>query len=247
MILGGARVRIDPHPELLVPSPSAAVLSAPPQATRESWLLEATARLAASSFAPSGYTVPPIQVSVGYASTGLRSSAIGQCWSRASAEDGLNHVFISPSLDSAYAVIDTLAHELVHAVDDCQHKHGKEFKKIALAIGMQGPMRGASAGPALKKRLEALLDQLPPYPHGRIKSSAKPRVRAAPPRARCSECGYRVSVPKRFLHLGPPMCPVHQSAMEPLGDWEVGSGLAQAIPDPTSVTPPPLVQGSSSG
>ncbi len=194
--------------------------SATPVATRESWLLEATARLAASVFSPLGYTVPPIQVSVGYASTGLRSSAIGQCWSRASAEDGLNHVFISPSLGSAYAVIDTLAHELVHAVDDCQHKHGKAFKTIALAIGLQGPMRSASAGPALKKRLEALLVELPPYPHGRIKWSPRPRVTVSPPRARCEQCGYRVSVPKRFLHLGPPMCPVHKSAMETLGAWE---------------------------
>ena len=211
---------MSPPLESPVPSTSVAVSSVTPPVTREAWLLEATAQLAASVFAPLGYTVPPIQVSVGYASTGLRSSAIGQCWSRASAEDGLNHVFISPTLGTAYAVIDTLAHELVHAVDDCQHKHGKDFKKIALAIGLEGPMRSASAGPALKKRLEALLDQLPPYPHGRIKSSPRPRVRAAPPRARCSECGYRVSVPKRFLHLGPPMCPVHQSAMETLGDWE---------------------------
>jgi len=25
-------------------------------------------------------------------------------------------------------------------VDDCEHKHGKEFKKIALSLGMIGPM-----------------------------------------------------------------------------------------------------------
>ena len=116
-----------------------------PHATREGWLLLASDLLAQELFAPHGYRVPSVKVSVGYASTGLRSSAIGQCWSRKSAEDDTNHIFISPSLGTAYEVIDTLTHELVHAVDDCEHRHGKAFRKIALAIGLQGPMRSASA------------------------------------------------------------------------------------------------------
>ncbi len=139
-------------------------------ATREGWLLLASDLLAREIFSPHGYRVPEVKVSVGYASTGLRSSAIGQCWSRKSSADDTNHIFISPSLGTAYEVIDTLTHELVHAVDDCEHRHGKAFRKIALAIGLQGPMRSASAGAALKTRLESLLERLPPYPHGRLKA-----------------------------------------------------------------------------
>ncbi len=37
-------------------------------------------------------------------------------------------------------MLDTLVHALVHGVDDCQYKHGKEFKKIALNMGLKGPM-----------------------------------------------------------------------------------------------------------
>lgn len=73
-------------------------------ATREGWLLLASDLLAAEIFAPHGYLVPGVKVSVGYASTGLRISAIGQCWSRKSAEDDTNHIFISPSLGTAYEV-----------------------------------------------------------------------------------------------------------------------------------------------
>ena len=190
-----------------------------PHATREGWLLLASNLLAKEIFAPHGYRVPGVQVSVGYASTGLRSSAIGQCWPRKRAADETNHIFISPSLGTAYEAIDTLTHELVHAVDDCEHKHGKEFKKIALAIGLQGPMRSAGAGPALKKRLGSLLASLPPYPHGRLEAMHHRPVSVPPPKAECEQCGYKVTVPKRFLHLGPPICPAHKTPMKELGDW----------------------------
>jgi len=188
-------------------------------ATREGWLLLASERLAQEIFTPHGYRVPAVKVSVGYASTGLRSSAIGQCWPRKSAADDTNHIFISPSLGTAYEVIDTLTHELVHAVDDCAHRHGKVFRKIALAIGLQGPMRRASAGPALKARLESLLGALPPYPHGRLKAVHRRPASVPPPKAECASCGYRVTVPRRFLHLGPPICPTHNTPMRELGDW----------------------------
>jgi SprT-like family len=187
--------------------------------TREGWLLQATQLLAETLFLPLGYTVPAVKVSVGYASGGLRSSAIGQCWARKSADDQLNHIFISPTLGSSFEVIDTLTHELVHAVDDCQHKHGKEFKKIALAIGLVGPMRNAGAGPVLKPKLEALLLRLPPYPHGKLKASHQRSVSTPPPKARCEVCGYKVTVPKRFLHLGPPICPADKVTMQEIGDW----------------------------
>ena len=70
----------------------------------------------------------------------MRSGHIGQCWSTKSSAKGINQIFISPTLGDAYDVIDTLVHELVHALDDCQNKHGKEFKKIALKMGMKGPI-----------------------------------------------------------------------------------------------------------
>ncbi|MDP2403742.1 MAG: hypothetical protein Q8M27_07925 [Methylotenera sp.] len=40
----------------------------------------------------------------------------------------INEIFISPKLDDSVEVMDTLVHELVHAADNCEHKHGAEMK-----------------------------------------------------------------------------------------------------------------------
>jgi hypothetical protein len=171
-------------------------------------------------FAANNFVVPDCQVSCGFTSTGVRSGHIGQCWSKKSAANEVNQIFISPTLSSAFEVIDTLTHELVHAVDDCQHKHGKEFKKIALKMGLKGPMRSAGAGPELKAKLNALLEQLGPYPHGHLKVSMQKAPRVNRPRARCAQCGYQVPMLKKYLSYGPPLCPKHKTDMEPLGNWE---------------------------
>lgn len=188
--------------------------------TREAWLLRAV-DLLRPLFLRKGHHIPgELLVSCGFASTGNKTHHIGQCWSRQSSANDCNQIFISPTLDDPFEVLDTLVHELVHAVDDCKNKHGKEFKKIALSLGMKGPMRSAGAGPELKKSLEELIPQLGPYPHGKLKVSHRKVVRKARARARCPECHYEVPMYKRFLNYGPPLCPVHKKEMTPLGEWE---------------------------
>jgi len=187
--------------------------------TREAWLLAAI-DLLRPLFAQKSYIVPPCQVSCGFTSTGVRSGHIGQCWSTKSSAHGINQIFISPTLGDAFDVIDTLVHELVHAVDDCQNKHGKEFKKIALKMGLKGPMRSADAGPELKVVLNDLLTKLGPYPHEKLKVSMQKVSRSPRPRAVCKKCGYQVPMFKKFLSYGPPICPKDKVDMEQLGDWE---------------------------
>jgi hypothetical protein len=191
-----------------------------PHSTREQWLQHAVQALALI-FEAKGHALPATacQVSCGFPSTGLRSHHIGQCWSRQSSGDGCNHIFISPTLGDPVEVLDTLVHELVHAVDDCAHKHGKEFKKIALAVGLHGPMRSAGAGPALRQKLQQIAQQLGPYPHGPLKLTHRKVVRTARPRAQCPQCIYTVPMLKRFLDLGPPLCPKHRVEMQAKGDW----------------------------
>ena len=194
-------------------------LSMQQHTTREAWLLAAI-ELLRPLFAGKGFSVPPCQVSCGFASTGTRSGHVGQCWSTKSASNELNQIFIAPTLKSAYEVLDTLVHELVHAVDNCENKHGKEFKKIALKIGMKGPMRSAEAGPELKVILITLLDTLGPYPHGHLKVGMRKAPRRDRPRAKCKHCGYQVPMLKKFLTYGPPICPKDKVEMEALGNWE---------------------------
>ena len=188
--------------------------------TREQWLLAAI-DLIRPIFAIRGYTIPSdCQVSCGFASTGFRNHHIGQCWSRKSSSHGRNQIFISPALVDAVEVLDTLVHELVHAVDDCQSKHGREFKKIALKVGLEGSMRSASAGKDLKDSLIQLATKLGPYPHGRLRVAHRKNTSNPRPRAKCKLCGYTVPILKRFLEFGPPICPKDRIEMEPLGTWE---------------------------
>ncbi len=116
--------------------------------------------------------------------------------------------------------MDTLVHELVHAVDNCEHKHGKEFKKIALSLGMVGPMRSAGAGPELKAKLEAIAKTLGPYPHGKLKVIHRKAISRSRPRAKCPECGFQVPMLKRFLAYGAPICPKDKIEMSQIGNWE---------------------------
>jgi len=185
---------------------------------REQWLEEAV-KLLSFIFKDRGYEVPPVKVSCGFALTSSRR-VIGQCWSSQSSSAGVNEIFISPKLADPVEVLDTLTHELVHAVDNCKHKHGKEFKAIAKKIGLEGKMREASAGAALKKKLGELAGTLGAYPHAKLSvPSPSPSFRPRP-RAVCNACGFRVPMLKAWVHYGPPVCPVDQVLMEKEGDWD---------------------------
>ena len=187
---------------------------------REQWLMQAVEHLA-PLFERAGYAVPILRVSIGFPSTGSKGRHLGQCWSTKSAVDGVNQIYIAPHLPTPLDVLDTLVHELVHAVDDCQSGHGENFKKIALDVGLKGPMRSAGAGDWLKRDLIQIVESLGSFPHGRlslpIRTMQKDPKR---PGAKCAKCGYEIVMIKRHLLLGPPLCPKDVEAMEATGNWE---------------------------
>ena len=106
---------------------------------REDWLMRAVAHLE-PIFQRSGYQIPTVRVSIGFPSTGAKSMHLGQCWGSKASEDGVNQIFIAPNQADPVEVLDTLTHELVHAVDDCKSGHGEGFKKIATDVGLKGPI-----------------------------------------------------------------------------------------------------------
>ena len=100
----------------------------------EVWLHEAV-ELMRPQFAAAGYVIPPVHLSVGFSSAGYRINTkrliLGMCYTRRMDKDGINQIFISPVLDDPMVVLSTLAHELVHAIDDCKHSHGPVFQQIS--------------------------------------------------------------------------------------------------------------------
>lgn len=193
--------------------------------TREAWLLFAVGHIA-PIFNEAGYTVPRVRVACAIPATSKRGSAVGQCWPTTRSEDLVNEIYISPVHSDPIEVLDTLTHELVHAVDDCQHRHGKEFKEIALAVGLQGKMREAAAGPQLRLRLQSIATvmttELGPYPHAKLSvGGAMYESSRKPARAECPRCRFKVSMLRNHLKIGPPICPKDMVPMEKRGDWEV--------------------------
>ena len=189
-------------------------------ANREQWLMSAVDHLV-PLFERSGYSVPIVKVSVGFPSTGAKGRHLGQCWSSKSAVDGINQIFIAPHLQTPFDFLDTLVHELVHAVDDCQSGHGDNFKKIAKDVGLKGPMRSAGAGEWLKQDLLRIAEKLGTFPHGRLSLPIR-MMQQTPkrPGAKCSKCGYEVVMLKKYLDLGPPICPKDLERMEETGAWD---------------------------
>lgn len=186
---------------------------------REAWLLNAVEHLK-PIFERVGYFLPEVRVSVGFPSTGARSRHIGQCWSTSASADHINQIFIAPQESDSVEVLDTLTHELVHAIDDCKNGHGEKFKEIALAVGLKGPMRSAGANEFLRRELVRVAEKLGKYPHPRLSvPSRSPRSQTKRPGAKCSKCGYEIVMLKRHLLVGPPICPNDSLAMEKIGEW----------------------------
>jgi hypothetical protein len=81
-------------------------------------------------------------------------------------------------------------------------------------------MRSAGAGDWLKQDLMRIAEMLGSFPHGRLSLPVRTMKKTPKrPGAKCEKCGYEVIVLKRYLHLGPPICPKDEEGMEQTGDW----------------------------
>lgn len=98
-------------------------------------------------------------------------------------------------------------HELCHAVDDCFSGHGEDFKGIASALGLEGPARMAHASEALTVRLMMISQDLGPYPHQAIVFPPPRPSNSNRNKAKCAQCGYEVTLLKRWASYGAPICP----------------------------------------
>ncbi|WP_229398107.1 SprT-like domain-containing protein [Micromonospora okii] len=201
------------------PAPRVCNAEAPAQGrafgTREEWLVEAV-DMFVPIFAAVGAQLPRVRVSVGWPGVSSRKGlhkVIGQCWASTVSADKVPQVFISPVLDDAGTVLATLAHELVHAVDDCASGHKAPFARLARGIGLAGKMTATHAGDALAARLAEIADHLGPYPHARLSTGAagagagekKQTTRMI--KCECG-CGYAVRTTRKWLDsVGAPICP----------------------------------------
>lgn len=192
--------------------------------TREQWL-EAAVKELTKLFTKAGYEVPQVRVSVGWpGGRGKKANVIGQCFATTSTDDKVAQIFVSPTVADPLKALVVLAHELIHAVDDCQSGHKKTFIKIAKELGFTPKWTVATPDTitdAFKEKLEAIAERLGAYPHSAIRPTDRPVVQKTymvlVESVDCDECdeGYKLRMTQKWLdEVGAPLCP-HKVEMVP--------------------------------
>jgi hypothetical protein len=183
-----------------------------PSIARQQWLEQAAEALRVR-FAVLGYEMPiKLRFSIGWPKRAATCGSIGECWASASSTDEHIEVFVSPKLGDAAGILDVLAHEFVHAVTPGAGHRGA-FKRVALKIGLQGPMRATTAGPDFEAWAHTTIERIGQYPAGAIlepERGGSSKLRKA---CQCPTCGYTAKVPKKWLEKGAPICPTDNVQM----------------------------------
>lgn len=208
--------------------------------TREEWLTRCAGAIVEELFAPMGFDtnadtgeplIDNLKASVGYPPTralNARGRAIGVCISPLASEGGVTEIFVSPYVSDGVEVAAVLVHELMHAHKGNKHGHDAVFEAACHAVGLEGPAIATVAGQALADLLQAITDQLGPYPHARINLTGTPKpdgigfIPSATRLLKCScvnpDCpshngafvygvsGYNVRVTWKWASQGTPFC-----------------------------------------
>jgi len=90
------------------------------------------------------------------------------CYSPEASADGSTEILIRMDEAEPLTVVDRLTHELVHAAVGCEEGHKGRFKAVALALGLEGRMKSATAGADLLARLEKIVKPLGAFPHATL-------------------------------------------------------------------------------
>lgn len=135
---------------------------------REEYLQKAVAEVA-YLFELHGFELPEVNVSCSWAGgRGNKNKTIGQCWARNRSAAGINEIYISPAIEDSVEALEILVHELVHAVDDCEHGHKGPFVAMMKALGLEGKPTATHAGERLRDELTDIVKYLGDYPHKKV-------------------------------------------------------------------------------
>ena len=180
--------------------------------TREQWLNRAYSGLVKTVFKQAGYAEKDFpQIRITCAPIGSRKTkTIGQCYNNSLSSDNTFELVISSEIDTPEETIEILAHEIIHALVGLEAQHGPKFRKVALAIGLEGKMTATFAGEAFKQATQALLVKLGEYPHASMQRNEKKKQTTRMVKLECGDCGF--------------ICRASRSAIEASGEPTCGCG-----------------------
>lgn len=178
---------------------------------REQWLTSAITML--GKLLPKDKWVVPegLWVSVGWPQ-GAKSDAIGECWEMNGSADKLQHIFISPKIQTGVQVMATLMHEIGHAI--IQRKfpkataHGKEFRDFMRDAGLEGRPTRTHAGPRLLIELVTIELEIGKYSHGQLSEGLRrPKEPTRLLKLECPSCGMILRATRTSIDtIGFPIC-----------------------------------------
>jgi len=185
--------------------------------TREEWLV-ALAHELETVFGEHGATLPKYRVTCGFPSKGglaAKNRTIGQCWDSSASADNTAEIIIGITQDDTMKVAGVLAHEMVHSAVGVAAGHGPKFRRLAVAIGLEGKMTATTEGAAFKHRVQPILDKLGDYPHSALDASHRKKQGTRMIKCVCPQSGYTVRTTRKWLQeFGAPISPVTHLVME---------------------------------
>jgi hypothetical protein len=148
---------------------------------RESWLGDVADRLR-PAFAQLDAPLPErLRIAIGFPSTGRRAKATGECWDSTASIDGTFEILVRPDLVEmegalALPVAAALVRELIHAAVGLQAGKGPRYRRVALGIGLLGPMHATTPRPAFLALIAPILEDAGPLPHARLHTEPSSRA-----------------------------------------------------------------------
>ena len=179
--------------------------------SREDWLTRLAHGLR-GLFASVGHPLPlRIRVTCGFPSksaTARKKRRVGECWADSASKGRYHEILVSPLEANPIDVGTILVHELCHTVAGVKSGHRGPFRRLAIAAGLEGKMTETTAGPDLKRRVNALIRRIGPYPHSRLVASNAPKTQTTRMvKVECVVCRCVVRMTRKWLdEVGPPTC-----------------------------------------
>lgn len=186
-----------------------------PLATREQWLARVALGMRAK-FKEVGAPLPKkLRVTM---SLTKRNKAVGTCFDPRASADGTTEIIIRLDQYEPVEVAAILCHELIHAAVGCEAGHGAAFKRVALALGLEGKMTATTPGEEFKQWSAGILSTVGKFPHAALNFDG---IRSGPKKqttrllkVECEECGYVARVARSWLEeMGAPLCPCSSTPM----------------------------------
>lgn len=184
---------------------------------RHTWLEEASKVCRRMITLVDGEVPECVRVTIGWPVGGRGGAhAIGQCFHAEASDDAVREIFISPALSDTVQVFGTLLHEMIHASLPPTAKHGPEFKRLALACGLEGKMTATVESEALRVKItDQLVPRLGAYPAGALNKKLGRKVQGTRLlKCACPDCGYTVRITAKWANIALPDCPVNMVTME---------------------------------